>query len=351
MTPLLYNVIALSLVVLALLLFRRMGRTRAPGFFALLLVGGGLAGAVAVLALLGYGFGIVRLLAYGVFVHFPLFLFGTAVLLRGRRRGLARFAAITGIAIILVGVEAFLIEPHWLQVTRRTITSPKLERPVRVAVLADIQTDAPGPYEERVLREVRAANPDLILFAGDYLQVPKNRDKAAAVRTFQNILRQADLRPPLGSYAVRGNFEHRVELTELFARTPVIPLQETQALDLGPLALTGLSVSDSFNRFCAVAAQPKFHLVLGHSPDFSLGQVEADLLVAGHTHGGQVRLPFIGPLATGSAVPRKWGSGLTEIAPRKHLLVSRGVGMERGSAPRLRFLCRPELAIVDLLPE
>jgi len=63
-----------------------------------------------------------------------------------------------------------------------------------------------------------------------------------------------------------------------------------------------------------------------------------------------VQLPFIGPLMTLTAVPRAWASGVTTIAPGKTLVVSRGIGMERGHAPRLRFLCRPEVVVIDLLP-
>ena len=91
-------------------------------------------------------------------------------------------------------------------------------------------------------------------------------------------------------------------------------------------------------------------MVLGHSPNFSLGDINADLLLAGHTHGGQVRLPGIGPILTLSAVPRDWASGLTEIQPGRNLLVSRGIGLERGNAPRMRFLCRPELIVISLEP-
>jgi len=95
----------------------------------------------------------------------------------------------------------------------------------------------------------------------------------------------------------------------------------------------------------------RFHVVLGHSPNFALGRIEADLLVAGHTHGGQVRVPLVGPLVTLSKVPRRWAAGLTDLPGGGRLLVSRGVGMEGGSAPRLRLFCRPELVVIDLAPE
>ena len=77
---------------------------------------------------------------------------------------------------------------------------------------------------------------------------------------------------------------------------------------------------------------------------------DADLILAGHTHGGQVRLPLLGPLLTLSQVPRSWAAGRTELPGGGTLIVSRGVGMERHDAPRLRFLCRPELVVLDLIP-
>jgi hypothetical protein len=97
-----------------------------------------------------------------------------------------------------------------------------------------------------------------------------------------------------------------------------------------------------------VPARDGFHIVPAHRPDFALTRPDADLLLAGHVHGGQVRLPFIGPLITLSNVPRDWAVGLTTLPWGGHLFVSRGVGMERKNAPRLRFLCRPEIAILEL---
>ena len=114
--------------------------------------------------------------------------------------------------------------------------------------------------------------------------------------------------------------------------------------------LTALGMWDAFDAHKAVAAQDKFHIVLGHSPNFSLGDVDADLLIAGHTHGGQVQLPLLGPLLTLTVAPRTWASGVTPIAPGKMLVVSRGIGMERANAPRLRFLCRPEVVVIDIVP-
>ena len=97
-------------------------------------------------------------------------------------------------------------------------------------------------------------------------------------------------------------------------------------------------------------AEGPYHIVLGHRPDYALGRIDADLLLAGHTHGGQVRLPFVGPLLTLSRLPRSWAVGRSELPGGQTLYVSRGVGMERGGAPRIRFLCPPELVVIDILP-
>jgi len=91
--------------------------------------------------------------------------------------------------------------------------------------------------------------------------------------------------------------------------------------------------------------------VLGHVPNFALGGGGADLLIAGHTHGGQIRLPLLGPIIVNCQVPRRWACGLSELPGGAKLLVSRGIGMERGFAPRLRFLCHPELVVIDLVEE
>jgi len=351
LSPFAYNCAGLLLVGVALLTVRRLRGARPPSVIAFLLIGGTLACFIAFLSLLDFGFGSLRLLAWGVFVQFPLFLLGAAVLLYRQQRGLAIFSLVVMAVLLLISLDAFLIEPHWLQVTHRTIVSPKLPRPVRVAVLADIQTDTPGRYEARVFREVKKAKPDLILFAGDYLVRAPHAGYEQVMQRFNVILRQADLSAPLGMYAIAGNVDPPDGLPAIFSGTPVKIIEETQTRDLGPLVLIGLSLQDSFNASYNLPRQRKFHLVLGHTPNFSLGQVDADLLVAGHTHGGQVRLPLYGPVMTLCNVPRQWAAGMTEITPGKHLLVSRGIGMERADAPRLRFLCRPELAIIELRPK
>jgi uncharacterized protein len=301
-------------------------------------------------ALAGDPFGVVRLATHGIFFHEVVVLAVTAWLLRRAIPIAAWSAAALALVLVAVGIDAFVVEPHWLEVTHVELASAKLARPVRVVVVADLQCDTLGDYEKRALRTALDEKPDVILLAGDYTQV---RQQAAAERLHEQIsdyLREIGFSAPLGVFAVRGNVDSDL-WARSFAGLPVTTVDATRSFDLGPLVLTCLSLADS-RRVDLELARPqagKCHMVLGHVPDFALGRCDADLLVAGHTHGGQVRLPLVGAMMTGSRVPRSWVAGMTQLPGGGHLLVSRGVGMERGHAPRLRFCCRPELVVVDLV--
>lgn len=341
----------MMLVVVGVALFR-VSRYRSFGAV--------IGAAVAVVALagiiasaLGEGtFGMIRLFAWGVFLYLPVTLVVSAALVWPRSRQSAVAAAIGALGIVAIAVDAFLIEPAWLDVTHVTLSSSKLKAPIKIAVIADIQTDEITDFERDALARVVAERPDLILFAGDYLQV-RGEDAWRIQRDRLNgLLRQLDFQAPLGAFAVGGNVDPE-QWPDLFAGTGVTVFETTRTTNLArdDVCLTGLTVGDSFNLNAHVVSQPRFHIALGHSPDFALSdKVRADLLVAGHTHGGQVRLPVIGPLITLAKVPSAWAAGVTELTDSRQLVVSRGIGMERGPAPRMRFLCRPELLFVTLEP-
>lgn len=317
------------------------------------------AAAMAGIAAAGFGLGIVlcrgnpfalaRLWATGLFVQGPVFLAGSAVVSWRAHRVVAALHAVAAVIIGWVGVQAFFIEPTWLEVSHVRIQSAKLTRPVRLAVVADIQTDRIGDYERKVLDRVAAERPDVILYVGDYIQVSDGPTRRRLLGRLRDLLRETGLDALLGSYAVKGNIDHG-DWPTAFEGLPVEVITGTRSFDVSEMRLTGLSVSDSYNTRLPVAAADRFHLVFGHYPNFARGNVEADLLIAGHTHGGQVRLPLIGPLITLSRVPRSWAAGVTDLGGGRTLVVSRGIGMERRHAPRLRFLCRPEIVIIDLLP-
>jgi len=92
-----------------------------------------------------------------------------------------------------------------------------------------------------------------------------------------------------------------------------------------------------------------YSLLLYHSPDLIEAAAEngVNLYLAGHTHGGQIRLPFIGALITLSTYGRKYASGRHTLGPTT-LYTSRGLGMEGLHLPRARLLCPPEMVVIEL---
>ncbi len=340
-----YNLLMAPLVAGAIALVRRFDSL--PALVVALAVPEAVAVSLAVYYGEG-GFKVAALLAWGIFLHAVVLSAGLAWVLRRRHKETACFLAAAGVLLVVVAIDAFLIEPHWLEVTRHRIPAA-IPRATRIVVMADIQTDAVGRYEKSVFRTVLDLEPDLILLAGDYLHISSSEQRREAQDQLRRYLHAIRFGAPLGVFAVEGNTDSG-DWATIFQGLPVTVVTSTQTFDVGSFQVTGLGVHDSFNQDFRLAAGSKYHVVVGHSPDFALGEVSADLLVAGHTHGGQVRVPFYGPVVTLSQVPRDWAAGLSQLDGGRTLLVSRGIGMERGDAPRLRFMCRPEIVVVDLYP-
>jgi predicted MPP superfamily phosphohydrolase len=326
-----------------------------------------LAVGVAVIAAtaIGYSsaFTVLRLLAQFVFGELFLVVAIVGIVCLRRRRPV-RGAAITAVALIIGGayVEAYHREPHDLQVRNHEVRLGRMSgRPLRIAHLSDIQTAEVGPYEERALREAMALAPDLIVLTGDYVQGWNEDAPPELERAFRDLVRRARLQAPLGVFAVKGDVEGP-GWTDLFAGTGVTCLQGRSALVTRPedgrtLAIVGLDSSVSHGsspqaiRNTIAAGPPAdLRLVIGHAPDFVAHVVPGtvDLALAGHTHGGQVVLPLLGPPIVLSRLPRRYAADVNDYAGTP-IHVTRGVGMERGTAPQFRFLCRPEICLLTLV--
>ena len=293
----LFNIAVLFLVLGALLILWRAGERRS---YALALGLGLLILVLLVFAIFYYTgsqFGLMRLAAWVCFVHVPLYLLGLGVIFRGQAPQISTGHVMLACVILVIGVDAFMIETHWLDVTRMTVPSSKIDTVVRLVLIADIQTDRISAYEERALATGLAQEPDLLLFAGDYIHLAWNsQEYVREIANLNALLRGFDLHVPLCAYAIAGNVDAAGVWSQAFSDIPVVAVGETTSYDLGPVYLTALGLHDAFQTRISLPEHDKFHIVLGHSPNFSLGDVRADLLLAGHTHGGQVRLPFVGPI-------------------------------------------------------
>lgn len=296
--------------------------------------------------------------------------FGEAILLaawwaachwRANARARAIVFAAVAAAMLGVYVDAYHVEPRLLFVRRFTVdrSAPgEAARTIRILHLSDIQTDAVGAHEEEALRRGLAERPDLIVMTGDYVEDALGRPtEAQAARDLRALMARIGLAAPLGVFATDG--DAGLSCRETLAGTPVRCLvDESVAVALpdgDSLVVTGLSRTRGrerdprwLARLLEGGPSGSHRIVISHAPDFvDALPVKVDLVLAGHTHGGQVVIPFFGPPVTASRLPRRFAGGLHDYAGIP-LHVSRGVGMERAYSPPVRFLCPPEIGVIDL---
>jgi predicted MPP superfamily phosphohydrolase len=313
------------------------------------------------------GFTVIRFSAQALFAEAPLFLVFLAVVhwRRGRSRR-AVLLALPALALLAVYVDAYHVEPYWLQIGEHDVDltddrrSPETGT-IRLLHISDIQTHRVRDYEERVVRAAAALEPDLVVLTGDYVDDRLRPGRDRTERELTTLLGRAGPRPPLGTWAVGGDVDGTA-IAERLRESGVRWLADQAvaiSLPCGPsLTLVGLAPGTSrdrghatLRRLLANTPPGSPRVVLGHSPDFVLGLEDGprvDLALAGHTHGGQVVVPFFGPLLTLSRVPRHVAAGGLHALGSTRIHVSRGVGLERGSAPQIRFFCPPEICMLTL---
>lgn len=335
---------------------------------ALILVGSVLAMAAlmfGVFAFHGLGFAVIRLLAHALFcVLAPLMLFRGAWHLWRGARGLGGVLLLAGLSMEGIWYWSLEVEPYRLEVTQYDYESERLSElsgSIRVAVLADLQTDEIGDYERRVFRTMDGLRADLILLPGDYIQEANEVKRERARRDLVELFNGLAHEPRYGIWGVDGDVD---SAAKVFRGSVARPIRDETVVLTGTPSLQLIGLSRPASRQPLTKAQrksivdfPGLTIVMGHAPDFVYPAIENPtgdstnslpiLGVAGHTHGGQVVVPGYGPPVTLSRLPRRYASGMHTIG-KLTFLVSRGVGMERGYAPRVRFNCRPELAIITL---
>jgi len=256
-------------------------------------------------------------------------------------------------------VDGFLIEPFSIQVTRHEFSFDRLPAdapPLRIVHLSDPHVERTTTRERKLVPLVDELQPDLILLTGDYLNLSYLGDETAQ-RDFRTLASQ--LHAPYGVYAVRGSVDSPALTEHLFAGLDIVVLEnESVRLDINgqEIYLVGVACSHDLSIDIprldqALKGVPpdSFKILLYHSPDIIEAASERgiDLYLAGHTHGGQIRLPLYGAIATSSMYHKEYEAGLFQVG-QTYLYVSRGLGMEGAAAPRARFLCRPEVAVHTL---
>ena len=276
-----------------------------------------------------------------------------------------------GAMLCVVGpAYATQVEPRWIEVTRLDIPLPGLPEELEGFTIVQLSDLHVGPHvtADHIRRGVALTNAleaDLVILTGDFVYRSAEYSEACAREL-------ASLRASHGVYAVLGNHDVWTNADEVagnLERAGLAVLRnERQVLIVGGARLWLLGIEDTgytggfFSDFKAMWREAhdalsillqgippaEARLLLVHNPDFTemLPRGRIDLILCGHTHGGQVRLPFIGAPVVPSCFGQKYASGLVH-RPDALIYVNRGLGL---IAPPMRFLCRPEITVLRLRP-
>lgn len=284
---------------------------------------------------------------------------------------LGTLGILLGAGLLCVSYGVFL-ERRWFRANRYRVDVARegLSTPISILHLSDLHFTAGDRRKSRFLASL--ARPDVAVLTGDVIGEPEGvEDAVAALRP---------LRGRLASYFVLGSNDYfvpeRVNYLNYFTgkrtRRPgvrsrwreMVSLLEADGWthlpnDRTELAVDGvrlevMGMDDPHIERHDLRVAPRrdpaaLGLAVVHSPDPApeLAALGYDLILSGHTHGGQVRLPLVGAIVTNSQMPTRLCRGLSRLGASL-LHVSPGLGTSK-FAP-FRFLCRPEATILELVP-
>ena len=257
-----------------------------------------------------------------------------------------------------IGIYATHIEPFWLRVDKHTLLIESLNQEIKVGVLSDLQTIEIGDYEKKAIDTLLAEKPDLILIPGDFWQM-SDKEFSEKYLQFQKAMKQLSEEVD-HVFVVKGDTDNIAGLKKITEGTKVRLLDNEVAeiqIKGKKVIIGGLTLNSSeFSQEKVIDnlllnTDQDLSILLAHRPE-SVYMIPAnnniDLLVAGHTHGGQVSIPFWGPPMTLTTVPRKVAAGGLHTVGEQNIYVSTGVGRERHQAPQIRFGVRPSIGIINI---
>jgi len=234
---------------------------------------------------------------------------------------------------------------------------PQWSRPLRIAFLSDFHV---GSHSDDIARlnliidEAASATPDLALFGGDYVNMQSFGGGRVPPRITAAILSR--LEAPLGRFAVLGNHDyaydehavagaledHGIITLDYDRRSIQFQSRLVQIIGLPDAPVTR---AEGYSLLATLSSDEPT-IVLAHDPVwFANVPSGPHLTLAGHTHGGQIRVPGIGIVRNGSKAPLSWSHGLIEERGR-YLFVTSGLGT---SVVPIRWGVPPEFAVLDLI--
>jgi predicted MPP superfamily phosphohydrolase len=251
---------------------------------------------------------------------------------------------------IYFGIVGFFIEPYRVKVNTIPIYTDKLKNTYfRIVQISDLHCVKKMKAEKKVVELINQIKPDVIVFTGDTLS-----DKDG-LQNFRETM--AAMNAPLGKFAVTGNWdEHQWKPLQPFAFTGFKELicgAEIITKNNETIRIAGMDFYQKLEDCQALKTSNAdlYTIFIYHRTDIvDYGDdLPIDVFLCGHTHGGQVLIPFYGAITTFSRHGKKYVHGLYDMGHFK-MYVNRGIGMEGGPIPPVRFGALPEITVFEIQP-
>ncbi len=274
-------------------------------------------------------------------------------------------------SVFLLLVWVMLYDSNRFVVTKQEITDPRIKRECRALVLADLHNKRYGKENEKLLAAIRECRPDLILIAGDIPTAVPGKSLDTAIHLMKELAGQYPVYYGNGNHEQRmklypdtyGDMGERYEsaLKELGIRQLV---NEHAQLNEAGILIYGVQIDRVYyKRFGVQHMEPDYlekilgkpdpsgyTVLLAHNPDYFPQYADwgADLVLAGHVHGGMVRIPFLdkGVVSPNIRLFPKYDGGVFH-QDKSTMILSRGLGMH--TIP-IRLFNPGELVVIDFKP-
>jgi uncharacterized protein len=269
------------------------------------------------------------------------------------KRAASRGALIALAPVYPVFIERYIIQTNYYQL--RVPNLPAVFSGLRVVQISDLHYGSLMPLAliEDVIDRVNRIERDIVVCAGDY--VHGGFDKTAQIDAVWPVVSR--LTAPLGVYSVLGNHDHWANTSrslEWLRRSGQDLRHKAVPVERGGKRIWLAGAGDLWGDHIGLdhilkgIPETDCRIVLAHNPDTADSQYSArvDLFISGHTHGGQVNIPFLGP----PVLPvdnKTYSSGLTSSRNGTSVFISRGIGW---AVVPVRFNCFPEIAALELIP-
>jgi len=261
--------------------------------------------------------------------------------------------------LLIIFLYSILIEPYHLIIKTVSVNVDGIRKnfdKIKIIHITDLHIKKIGYLEKKLINKINQLMPDILFVTGDFIK--NNNGIEPCSEFFKNI------KPKYGVYGVLGNNDYKqffiisIDTDNLKKSLSDVGVKllfnEGYTLNINGVNIKIIGIEDSIygkpdiSKIINKDTNGYTNILLSHSPSVIkyLNGFIPDLILTGHTHGGQVRLPFIEYLWTPLPLnsPRKYSRGLFEINKTK-MYVNQGIGTNLFP---MRFLCPPEISVIKL---